>query len=115
MNVLVAGSEGSLMQAVIPMLLQKGNSVIGVDSCFRYGRVDRERKYRFIEGDLSDGRFVNQILTDDIDVILQAAARIFGVMGFHSYAADILGRDVALHHNILNRAKDLSAIKRVVY
>ena len=37
MKVLVTGSEGSLMQAVIPLLLKKGYVVVGVDNLARYG------------------------------------------------------------------------------
>ena len=36
-KILVTGSEGSLMQAVIPKLLAKGHVVIGVDNLARYG------------------------------------------------------------------------------
>lgn len=54
-------------------------------------------------------------MTDDIEVVFQAAARIFGVSGFHAYPADILGRDVALHQNVLWAAKDIKRLNRVVY
>ena len=37
MKVLVCGSEGSLMQAVIPKLLRDKHSVYGVDNLCRYG------------------------------------------------------------------------------
>ena len=37
MKVLVCGSEGSLMQAVIPRLTRQGHEVIGVDNLVRYG------------------------------------------------------------------------------
>ena len=115
MKILVAGSEGSLMQAVIPLLLKQGHEVVGVDSFFRYGRIERERPYRLIEGDLADESLVRRIMTDDVDAIIQGAARIFGVTGFHAYPADILGRDVALHQHLLWAAKDMKSLKRFVY
>jgi len=115
MKVLVTGSEGSLMQAVIPMLISRGHEVVGVDNFFRYGRVERVRPYRFIEGDLADAGFVRSVLSDDFAVVFQGAARIFGVAGFHAYPADILGRDVLLHQNILWAAKECKTIKRVIY
>lgn len=115
MKILVTGSEGSLMQAVIPHLLRSGHEVVGVDNFFRYGRIERERAYRLIEGDLADEAFVKRIMTKDIEGVIQGAARIFGVSGFHAYPADILGRDVTLHQNILWAAKELGSIRRVVF
>jgi UDP-glucose 4-epimerase len=115
MKILVTGSEGSLMQAVIPHLLKRGHKVVGVDNFFRYGRIERERAYELIEGDLADEAFVRRIMTKDIEGVIQGAARIFGVSGFHAYPADILGRDVTLHQNILWAAKELGSIRRVVY
>jgi UDP-glucose 4-epimerase len=115
MKVLVTGSEGSLMQAVIPMLISRGHEVVGVDNFFRYGRVERARPYRFVEGDLADENFVRNVLAESFEAVFQGAARIFGVSGFHAYPADILGRDVLLHQNILWAAKDCKSIQRVVY
>ncbi|MFC2048068.1 NAD-dependent epimerase/dehydratase family protein [Chloroflexota bacterium] len=113
MNILVCGSEGSLMQATIPYLLKMGHSVSGVDSFFRYGKLDRKRDYDFIEGDLCDIDLASKVC-NDIDVVFQAAARIFGVVGFHKYGADILAKDTALHQNILWEALN-SNVQKVVY
>jgi nucleoside-diphosphate-sugar epimerase len=38
MKILVTGSEGSLMQAVIPQLIVNGHQVYGIDSLVRYGK-----------------------------------------------------------------------------
>ena len=38
-KVLVTGSEGSLMQSIIPKLLSQGHSIVGVDNLFRHGEV----------------------------------------------------------------------------
>jgi nucleoside-diphosphate-sugar epimerase len=103
------------MQSVIPLLLANGHTVVGVDNFFRYGQVDRHRAYQLLEGDLADPHFVHEVMKNDFEVIFQAAARIFGVAGFHSYGADILARDVALHQNILWEAKERQTISRVVY
>jgi len=103
------------MQAVIPRLLAAGHEVVGADNFFRYRKVERERPYRLIEGDLSDESFVRRVVTADLDGIIQSAARVFGVAGLRAYAADILARDVTLHQNILWTAKDVPNIKRVVF
>ena len=113
MKVLVTGSEGSLMQWVIPKLIELGHEVVGVDNFFRYGRIARDRNYEFIEGDLTDESLVKDLLKGK-DAVIQAAARIFGVKGFHKYPADILSRDVVLHQHVMWHAKD-QAIGKVVY
>lgn len=113
MKILVTGSEGSLMQWVIPRLVQSGHEVTGVDNFFRYGRIERERDYEFVEGDLTDESLIKDLLRGQ-DVVIQAAARIFGVKGFHKYPADILNRDVVLHQHIMWQAKE-QAIEKVVY
>jgi nucleoside-diphosphate-sugar epimerase len=100
-KVLVTGSEGSLMQAVIPLLREKGHSVKGVDNFARYGEIERTRDYEFIRGDLTDVDFVEEVVNGS-DAVIQAAALIYGVGGFHKYPADILSKDIALHQNILH-------------
>ncbi|MEP7019185.1 MAG: NAD(P)-dependent oxidoreductase [Pseudonocardiales bacterium] len=113
MRVLVTGSEGSLMQEVIPHLLDHGHDVVGVDSFFRHGTIDRDRNYELIEGDLVDPAVVARTVRG-VDGIIQAAARIFGVSGFHQFPADILSHDITLHQNVLWAAKDLG-IEKVAY
>ena len=113
MRILVTGSEGSLMQFVIPHLIRLGHEVIGVDNFARYGVIDRERNYKFIRGDLTDMEFVDKIMKD-VDGVIQAAALIYGVGGFHKYPADILSKDVVLHQNILWAMKKHN-VKKIAY
>ena len=113
MKILVTGSEGSLMQAVIPLLLEKGHTIRGIDNFARYGEIERERNYEFIRGDLTDTGFVDEI-TQGVDAVIQAAALIYGVGGFNKYPADILSKDIVLHQNVLwSMLKN--NIKKVVY
>ena len=100
MRILVTGSEGSLMQFVIPFLQAQGHEVVGVDNFARYGVIERERNYEFLRGDLTGLSFVDEIMKG-IDGVVQAAALIYGVGGFHAYPADILSKDIVLHQNIL--------------
>lgn len=113
MKILVAGSEGSLMQWVIPHLLEEGHEVVGVDNFSRYGRVDRKRDYKFLERDLTNPKAVKEVC-QGVNAIIQAAAQIFGVKGFHKFAADILSKDVVLHQNLLNEALE-AGMTRLVY
>ena len=64
MRVLVTGSEGSLMQAVIPLLLKKKYVVYGVDNLARYGaRLGiAGDDYTFIKCDLTDGLSVDRLI-----------------------------------------------------
>jgi nucleoside-diphosphate-sugar epimerase len=101
------------MQWVIPKLVDDGHEVIGVDNFFRYGKSERERDYEFVEGDLTDENLVKDLL-NDTEIVIQAAARIFGVRGFHKYPADILNRDVVLHQHIMWQAKE-QLVRKVVY
>ncbi len=108
MKILVTGSEGSLMQAVIPLLLKQGHIVRGVDNFSRYGVIERTRNYEFIRDDLTNPSFADSAVKG-MDVVIQAAASIYGIGGFHKYRADILLKDLTLHQNIL-----LSMIKHNV-
>jgi nucleoside-diphosphate-sugar epimerase len=115
-KILVTGSEGSLMQAVIPYLLDQGHEVIGVDNLFRYNeRLNIAKGYLFENLDLTNAYDVHSLIGKyKPDYIIQAAARIFGVGGFNKYCADILYNDVTLHGNILESAYNWK-VKRVVY
>ena len=98
------------MQFVIPHLIRCGHEVIGVDNFARYGVIERDRNYTFVQGDLTDPLFVDEIM-EGIDGVVQAAALIYGVGGFHKYPADILAKDVVLHQNILWAMKKHSVDK----
>jgi len=112
-KILVTGSEGSLMQAVIPLLIEQGHTVKGVDNFARYGEIERHRDYEFVRGDLTDMAFVDEVVAG-VDAVIQAAALIYGVGGFHKYPADILSKDIALHQNILQSMLK-NNIKKMIY
>lgn len=101
------------MQAVIPLLLEQGHTVKGVDNFARYGEIERERNYEFVRGDLTGMDFVKEVVAG-VDAVIQAAALIYGVGGFHKYPADILSKDIALHQNILQSMLK-NNIKKMVY
>ena len=94
-------------------MLENGHSVKGVDNFARYGEIDRERDYEFVRGDLTDGDFVESVVKGS-DAVLQAAALIYGVGGFHKYPADILSKDIALHQNILH-SMVRNGVERMIY
>ncbi len=100
MRLLVTGSEGSLMQWLIPLLMRQGHDIAGVDNFARHGAILRSRDYAFTRGDLTDPS-VADAAVQGVDGVLQAAALIYGVGGFHRYPADILSKDITLNQNIL--------------
>lgn len=117
-RILVTGSEGSLAQSFIPKLIDKGYEVYGVDSLMRYGerRYIAPANYKFLRGDLADPYFVDEMFDQSRpNYIIQAAARIYGVGGFHSYPADILGQDVMINTNLLQSALEFGELERFVY
>ena len=48
------------MQWTIPLLLEKGYEVRGVDNFARYGQIERKRDYEFLIGDLTDSAFTEK-------------------------------------------------------
>jgi nucleoside-diphosphate-sugar epimerase len=115
MKIIVTGSEGSLMQAVIPKLLAAGHTIIGIDNLYRYGKKSKRAgiDYEFVQQDLIDRTQVFKI-TRGADVIIHAAAKLYGVLGLLNYRADILGDDTAICSNIL-QACVANNIPHVVY
>lgn len=103
MKIIVTGSEGSLMQSVIPRLLEQGHTVLGIDNLYRYGRQsDRAGiDYEFINQDLIDRDAVIKI-TQRADAVIHGAAKLYGVLGLLNYRADILSDDTALVGNVLH-------------
>lgn len=101
------------MREVAPRLIERGHEVRGVDNYMRYGPEAPPPGIDFIEGDLTDPAIVRRAM-DGVDGVIQAAAQIYGVAGFHRYPADILQRDTLLHGLILRQALELG-IDRVVY
>ncbi len=109
----MTGSEGSLMQFVIRNLVAAGHQVRGVDNFFRYGAIARKRNYEFVEADLCGPELARQAARG-MEAVIQGAARIFGVTGFHKFRADILAHDVTLQQNLLWAAVQES-VARFVY
>src|SRR5947209_16508030 len=113
MNILVTGVCGSLMRAVVPRLLEAGHGVRGVDNMRRYGPEAPPAGIEFVEGDLTDPAVVRRAVSG-MDGVIQAAAQIYGVAGFHRYPADILQKDTMLHGLLLRQSLE-AGVQRVVY
>jgi len=101
------------MREVVPKLIENGYEVRGVDNYGRYGKEPPPDGIEFVEGDLTDTHTVRSAV-QGVDGIIQAAAQIYGVAGFHRYPADILQKDTLLHGLILREALD-QGVKRVTF
>lgn len=103
MKIVVTGSEGSLMQAIIPYLLDQGHTVTGIDNLYRYGRQSSRAgvDYEFVNQDLIDRQAV-LALTKGADAVVHGAAKLYGVLGLLNYRADILSDDTAITGNVLH-------------
>lgn len=110
MKVLVAGSTGSLMKTTITYLKEAGHEILGID---KTSQEESEISYEFYQDDLTDISVANKH-TKGVDAIIQSAATIYGVGGFHKYPASILSNDLTLHLNLLESAR-LNKIHRFVY
>tara|TARA_E500000178_G_scaffold92976_2_gene91936 strand:- start:2930 stop:3907 length:978 start_codon:yes stop_codon:yes gene_type:complete len=115
MKILITGSEGSLMQAIIPKLLEWGHEIVGVDNLYRHGEVSAlaDKEYTLHKIDLTD-RSKTEDLCEGFDVVFLAAAKIYGVGGFNHYCGDILADDIAIQGNIFQSCAK-HKVKHVVY
>src|SRR6185437_6459310 len=115
MKLLICGSEGRIMSATIPLLLDEGHEVIGLDTCEKWGqsKTGLTRDYRFVCGSCSDPQVLRPLLKS-VDGVIQAAATLFGVMGFHRRAADILSNNLNAHQTVLRLSVE-AGVQRVVY
>lgn len=93
MKVLVTGSAGFIAGYLVPELLDRGHTVIGLDNFGKYGRLtksyDSHPRYLFTEGNAQDTELLLR-LAKDVDIIVASAARIGGIAYFHRYAYDLL-------------------------
>jgi nucleoside-diphosphate-sugar epimerase len=106
------------MQWTSKHLVDNGHDVVGVDNHARYDDYEHTRvlspnRYEFHNVDLTNYDRVMDLVSD-VDAIINAAALIYGVKGFHEYPADILSNDLTIHRNILEAATEHD-INRVVY
>jgi nucleoside-diphosphate-sugar epimerase len=115
MKILITGSEGSLMQAVIPKLIKQGHTIVGVDNLYRYGKQSSTANinYQFIKQDLTNRSFTED-LCQGFDMVFLAAAKIYGVGGFNHFCGDIIADDTAIQGNILQSCAK-HGVKHVVY
>lgn len=96
MKIVFTGGAGFIAGYAIEELLEVGHTIVGVDNFSKYGPTLKSYSgnpnYSFIEGDCKDADLMN-VVTEDCDVIVAAAAKIGGISYFHELAYDLLSEN----------------------
>jgi len=96
MKVLISGAAGFIAGYLVPELLARGHSVVGVDNYSKYGRVeksyDAHPNYRFVQGDVKKVEVLKELIAD-CDQLVAIAAMIGGISYFHELAYDLLAEN----------------------
>jgi UDP-glucose 4-epimerase len=96
MKILVTGASGFVSGYLIPVLLELGHEVVGLDNHSKYGRIeksyDNNPKYRLVEGDAKRVDLLKELL-DGCDHFVASAAMIGGITYFHDLAYDLLAEN----------------------
>jgi UDP-glucose 4-epimerase len=113
MKILVCGSEGTILAKTIPLLLEAGHEVIGVDTCKRWGETPKRRDYRLFVDDCCDPEVMRPLLRG-VEGVIQGVATLYGVVGYHERAAEILTNDISAHQTAVRLAAE-AGVGRFVF
>jgi len=96
LKILVTGATGFISGYLIEELLNNDHKIIGIDNYSKYGKVEKSYNnnpnYEFVEGDVKQVAFLQELLTD-CDQMVAGAAMIGGISYFHEYAYDLLSEN----------------------
>lgn len=88
-TILFTGDRGFIAGYVIPRLLDKGHTVVGLDNDWKYGSVeksfDTHENYTHYEGDAKDVSLLESLIEKhNCDLFIMGAAIIGGISLFHT-------------------------------
>jgi len=100
-RILVTGCHGFIMGYTIPLLLEQGHEVWGIDNFWKYGKLersfDKHPKFHFTQGDAKDVELVRKVVFDNkIQIFFASAAIIGGISMFHKLAYFLLAENERL-------------------
>eukprot|EP00437_Effrenium_voratum_P048757 CAMPEP_0181527688 /NCGR_PEP_ID=MMETSP1110-20121109/70136_1 /TAXON_ID=174948 /ORGANISM="Symbiodinium sp., Strain CCMP421" /LENGTH=133 /DNA_ID=CAMNT_0023658579 /DNA_START=31 /DNA_END=430 /DNA_ORIENTATION=- len=86
------------MGYTIPIFLEQGHEVYGIDNFWKYGTLSRtfekHPKFHFITGDAKDVELLRKVVFDNkIEIFVAAAAIIGGISMFHKLAYFLLAEN----------------------
>jgi len=86
------------MGYTIPVLLEQGHEVYGIDNFWKYGEIrrgfDEHPRFHFFKGDAKDIDLVRKVVFDNkIEIFVAAAAIIGGISMFHKLAYFLLAEN----------------------
>jgi nucleoside-diphosphate-sugar epimerase len=97
-RILITGCHGFIMGYTIPVLIEQGHTVYGVDNFWKYGELersfDKDAKFKFYRGDAKDVELIRKIVFDNkIQIVVASAAIIGGISMFHKLAYFLLSEN----------------------
>mmetsp|Transcript_25083 Transcript_25083/g.70728 ORF Transcript_25083/g.70728 Transcript_25083/m.70728 type:complete len:368 (-) Transcript_25083:84-1187(-) len=97
-RILITGCHGFIMGYTIPVLLEQGHEVYGVDNFWKYGELRRDfdghPRFHFLRGDAKDVGLLRKVVFDNrIEIFVAAAAIIGGISMFHKLAYFLLAEN----------------------
>lgn len=121
-RILITGCHGFIMGYTIPILIEQGHEVYGVDNFWKYGELersfDKDPKFHFFRGDAKDVDFIKKIVFDNkIQIMVASAAIIGGISMFHKLAYFLLAeneRITCTAFDVAVAAKEAGFMEKIV-
>merc|ERR1712232_570733 len=97
-RILITGSHGFIMGYTIPVLLEQGHTVHGIDNFWKYGELrrsfDGHPRFHFHHGDAKDVELLRKVVFENkIQIFVASAAIIGGISMFHKLAYFLLAEN----------------------
>merc|ERR1712232_249523 len=97
-RILITGSHGFIMGYTIPVLLEQGHTVHGIDNFWKYGELKRSfdghSRFHFHRGDAKDVELLRKVVFENkIQIFVASAAIIGGISMFHKLAYFLLAEN----------------------
>jgi len=97
-RILITGCHGFIMGYTIPVLLEQGHTIYGIDNFWKYGELrrgfDDHPRFHFFRGDVKDVELLHRVVFEHkIEIFVASAAIIGGISMFHKLAYFLLAEN----------------------